>query len=146
MLFSLDTSVPVPSDNGIVLAVVLISILLLPISVLLCPGIQNGLVDDTEATFSKQQQRVDDEALTQPSIEVEVDDARYNTTIVATSPFDTRAASSVTVTGTSSFDKKDSNDNKWRCACTGGFLPPGMFGNMEAVLKMGTGQCYHKES
>jgi hypothetical protein len=35
--------------------------------------------------------------------------------------------------------------NNWRCACDGGFLPPGMFGNMEAVLKMGSGQCYHKQ-
>lgn len=36
--------------------------------------------------------------------------------------------------------------SQWRCACEGGFLPPGMFGNMEAVLKMGSGQCYHKQS
>lgn len=40
--------------------------------------------------------------------------------------------------------KKQIN-NSWRCACEGGFLPPGMFGNMEAVLKMGSGQCYHKQ-
>jgi hypothetical protein len=34
--------------------------------------------------------------------------------------------------------------NQWRCACAGGFLPPGMFGNVEAVFQMGTGQCFHK--
>ena len=31
----------------------------------------------------------------------------------------------------------------WRCACEGGFLPPNIFGNMEAVVRMGGGQCYH---
>lgn len=35
--------------------------------------------------------------------------------------------------------------SNWRCACDGGFLPPGMFGNVEAVLRMGSGQCYHKQ-
>ena len=35
--------------------------------------------------------------------------------------------------------------NNWRCACEGGFLPPGMFGNMESFMKMGSGQCYHKQ-
>jgi len=41
-----------------------------------------------------------------------------------------------------------SNDN-WRCACEGGFLPPGLlktFGNMESVYKMGIGNCYHKNN
>lgn len=37
-------------------------------------------------------------------------------------------------------------NNNWRCACEGGFLPPGMFGNAEAVLRMGSGQCYHKQT
>jgi hypothetical protein len=40
------------------------------------------------------------------------------------------------------------NDNGWRCACEGGFLPPGMlksFGSAEAVMRLGTGQCYHKQ-
>jgi hypothetical protein len=35
-------------------------------------------------------------------------------------------------------------NNNWRCACEGGFLPPGMFGGAEAVMRMGAGQCYHK--
>jgi uncharacterized protein (UPF0335 family) len=38
--------------------------------------------------------------------------------------------------------------NTWRCACKGGFLPPGMlqsFGSAEAMMRMGTGQCYHKQ-
>ena len=35
-------------------------------------------------------------------------------------------------------------NNNWRCACEGGFLPPGMLGGAEAVFRMGTGQCYHK--
>jgi hypothetical protein len=40
------------------------------------------------------------------------------------------------------------NDNNWRCACEGGFLPPGLlktFGGAEAVFRMSTGQCYHKQ-
>ena len=41
-----------------------------------------------------------------------------------------------------------SNNNNWRCACEGGFLPPGMlksFGGAEAMLRFGAGQCYqHK--
>ena len=38
--------------------------------------------------------------------------------------------------------------NNWRCACEGGFLPPGLlktFGGAEAVMRLGSGQCYHKQ-
>lgn len=38
------------------------------------------------------------------------------------------------------------SDN-WRCVCETGFLPPGLlksFGGMEAMVRMSTGQCYHK--
>jgi hypothetical protein len=35
--------------------------------------------------------------------------------------------------------------NNWRCVCGQGFLPSGMFGNAEAVLRMGSGQCYHNK-
>ena len=38
--------------------------------------------------------------------------------------------------------------NSWRCACEGGFLPPGMlknnFSGVEATFYAGTGKCYHK--
>jgi hypothetical protein len=37
----------------------------------------------------------------------------------------------------------------WRCACEGGFLPPNLlkpFGGMEAAMRLGVGQCYHKTS
>ena len=36
----------------------------------------------------------------------------------------------------------------WRCVCEKGFLPPGMlksFSSAEAVVRLGTGQCYHKQ-
>mmetsp|Transcript_13222 Transcript_13222/g.24829 ORF Transcript_13222/g.24829 Transcript_13222/m.24829 type:complete len:206 (+) Transcript_13222:24-641(+) len=39
------------------------------------------------------------------------------------------------------------NDEQWRCVCETGFLPPGLlksFGGMESVIRMSTGQCYHK--
>ena len=42
----------------------------------------------------------------------------------------------------------DNNTNiTWRCACENGFLPAGLlknFGRAEAVMRMGMGQCYHK--
>jgi len=34
----------------------------------------------------------------------------------------------------------------WRCSCEGGFLPPGMFGGAESVLRMGMGECYHNKN
>ena len=40
-------------------------------------------------------------------------------------------------------------DNNWRCACEGGFLPPGLlrsFAGAEAAMRMGTGQCYHQKA
>lgn len=44
--------------------------------------------------------------------------------------------------------QKTLNDKvvQWRCVCEGGFLPPGMFGGAEAVFRLGTGQCYHKQA
>lgn len=39
-------------------------------------------------------------------------------------------------------------NDKWRCACQNGFLPAGMlktFGGAEAMMRLGTGQCYHKQ-
>jgi hypothetical protein len=39
--------------------------------------------------------------------------------------------------------------NNWRCACEGGFLPAGLlksFGGAEAVMRLGTGQCYHQQA
>lgn len=44
-------------------------------------------------------------------------------------------------------NSNESSTNQWRCACEGGFLPPGMLqslGGAEAVFRMSTGQCYHK--
>mmetsp|Transcript_33115 Transcript_33115/g.55510 ORF Transcript_33115/g.55510 Transcript_33115/m.55510 type:complete len:167 (+) Transcript_33115:176-676(+) len=43
---------------------------------------------------------------------------------------------------------KMNDAGNWRCACEGGFLPPGMlktFGSAEAMMRLGTGQCYHKQ-
>ena len=42
-----------------------------------------------------------------------------------------------------------SSDTNWRCACEGGFLPPGLlksFGGAEAAMRLGTGQCYHQKA
>ena len=45
-----------------------------------------------------------------------------------------------------SIDGDEKKAAAWRCACEGGFLPPGLlksFGGAQAVLKLGIGQCYH---
>ena len=44
-------------------------------------------------------------------------------------------------------DTGKSDNNSWRCACENGFLPPSLlksFGGAEAMLRLGSGQCYHK--
>ena len=47
---------------------------------------------------------------------------------------------------TTAIDTDDTIIDEWKCNCFSGqqFLPKSIFGNMEAVLKMGTGECYHK--
>jgi heme/copper-type cytochrome/quinol oxidase subunit 2 len=37
--------------------------------------------------------------------------------------------------------------SSWKCSCdtNGQFLPKSIFGNMDAIIKMGSGQCYHKQ-
>jgi len=48
----------------------------------------------------------------------------------------------------SGYSKKNSNNN-WRCACEGGLFTPGMlksFGSAEAMIRLGTGECYHKQT
>jgi len=50
----------------------------------------------------------------------------------------------------SKFSTNNSSGNggyTWVCNCEKGFLPPGLlknFGGLESMLKMGSGQCYHK--
>ena len=55
----------------------------------------------------------------------------------------TTATASDTTRATVDTDSID----KWKCNCFAGqqFLPKSIFGNMEAVLKMGTGECYHSQ-
>lgn len=55
----------------------------------------------------------------------------------------TTATASDTTKATVDTDSLD----KWKCNCFAGqqFLPKSIFGNMEAVLKMGTGECYHSQ-
>jgi hypothetical protein len=45
-------------------------------------------------------------------------------------------------------DDESNNIPKWRCVCQNGFLPPGLlksFGSAESVMRLGMGQCYHKQ-
>jgi hypothetical protein len=87
------------------------------------------------------------------------DDERTPTLDVATARPTPKADANETTTDPKDDDdddkKADSDDedlfamnDKWRCACEGGFLPPGMlktFGSAEAMMRLGTGQCYHKQ-
>lgn len=62
----------------------------------------------------------------------------------------TEASSDLTSLQSAETEKEQDaeSENGWRCACEGGFLPPGMlksFGGAEAVMRLGTGQCYHKQ-
>jgi hypothetical protein len=52
-------------------------------------------------------------------------------------------------TNDSAVNPVDTQTNGWRCACEGGFLPPGLlqnFSGAEAVLRMSAGRCYHKKN
>lgn len=54
---------------------------------------------------------------------------------------------SVSKTNETVSNKTKSSEYKWRCACEGGFLPPGLlknFSGVESVMRLGSGQCYHK--
>ena len=60
----------------------------------------------------------------------------------------TSKASSVQTPNTIVNNFNNQSNNNWRCACEGGFLPPGMLqslGGAEAAFRMSTGQCYHKK-
>lgn len=61
----------------------------------------------------------------------------------------TENSSSTSTANSNSNSNSNSRSNQWRCACEGGFLPPGMLsslGGAEAVFRLGTGQCYHKQT
>ena len=45
-------------------------------------------------------------------------------------------------------EQKVQDGRIWKCACEFGFLPAGIlktFGNAEAMMRLGVGQCYHKK-
>lgn len=70
--------------------------------------------------------------------------AGESTVQLAVHPNTANASSTLNYVENSTRRDKESGNNNWRCACEGGFLPSSMFGNMEAVVRMGGGQCYHK--
>lgn len=74
------------------------------------------------------------------------DVASNSTTDTNSVPETNKAEETATVEDSDLFQK---SNNNWRCACEGGFLPPGMlktFGSAEAMMRLGTGQCYHKQT
>ena len=59
----------------------------------------------------------------------------------------TNASTADTLSNKSNTTAAKDDGNNWRCVCETGFLPPGLlksFGGMESVVRMSTGQCYHK--
>jgi len=76
--------------------------------------------------------------MSKPDAEVDEDDTDDDG---ANPPFFDTNASLEVIAETN--NKNNNKRNNWKCACEGGFLPPSMFGNMEAVIRMGGGQCYH---
>lgn len=74
-------------------------------------------------------------------------------TLFSPSSQDAIVSKNTTTTDESNVNTNNTHNNtttsKWRCACEGGFLPPGMLqslGGAEAVIRMSTGQCYHKRN
>jgi hypothetical protein len=124
---------PPSIDGGLVLAAILISILLLPISVLFLSPAPNKTKDETAVENPVLASEQNPSAITSFGSIPVVDDS--GTSI---------AANDVTENDKSANRSNNDSISSWRCACEGGFLPPGLFGNMESVLKMGSGQCYHK--
>jgi hypothetical protein len=60
---------------------------------------------------------------------------------------DKKKSPSVVEANTEGGDDDIGDNNTWRCVCENGFLPPGLlksFGGAEAMIRLGTGQCYHK--
>jgi hypothetical protein len=134
---------------GLVIATVLTAALLLPLSMVLF----NATAAKERENVSEKKQRL----LAGAVDDVKPDAVSKESNSAASEPTAPRASSlgqaqvvdetnATNNTNAATPDTKNSvNTNNWRCACDGGFLPPGMFGNMEAVLKMGAGQCYHKQ-
>ncbi len=121
-------------DFGSWIAFVALGILAVPV-VLLCFDYYgtHGEQDDVSATTDTDSEtRLDDPIVTDETI----DSNGGNGT-----PTTVNAPSKDTIAD-------DDKNNNWRCACEGGFLPPGLlqhFSGAEAVLRMSAGQCYHKK-
>jgi len=103
--------------------------------------------DDRTGTGRSQQQEDDDATLRNVAQykEREDDDGQEKSNV----SIDTSLSHEV-VNGDGNDEEEsidDSNSNTWRCSCESGFLPPGLlktFGGAEAMMRLGTGQCYHK--
>jgi len=72
--------------------------------------------------------------------------------IVPSPPLSSRnqsgSGSSEESNGVVSQEKEQQARKVWKCACEFGFIPAGLFktfGNAEAMMRLGVGQCYHKK-
>lgn len=72
-------------------------------------------------------------------------ESKNNARTVVIAEFASRGKNTISDPNAAVLMESDNNMDVWNCKCfTGQFLPKSIFGNMEAVLKMGTGECYHK--
>jgi cytoskeletal protein RodZ len=146
------------SDGGLILIISLLIGLLLPILLLFRDNVKSVANDeskqlDPNISIKKETEESNSKSA-RPNHEGrhregpsfassdEVDAPRSNS-----QPLSKKEPSSSTSNATTKASNVENGagTSTWRCACEGGFLPAGMFGNAEAVLRMGSGQCYHKQ-
>ena len=106
--------------------------------------------DSSETEESKEDARKDEASKGRSKEEVADEDSSQNPQESKKQPLKSQEAEKASKSPKEEDDAEEEEDlfamNKnWRCGCEGGFLPPGMFGGAEAVMRMGTGQCYHKK-
>lgn len=152
-----------PVSLGLVLVSTLLALLLIPlISNLLSPGSDDSASAETashnELVTKRFQQSAAMERKADETIEnensylqgasgnshdmvSEAEEMADNTTSISVS------SPAEPSTEPSSSSSPLSNGNNWRCVCENGasFLPASMLGPM-AVMRMSTGQCYHKQT
>lgn len=78
-----------------------------------------------------------------------LDQPHLGVTTTVNRSIDTTTTSATTKEITNDITSNDNNNNiNWRCVCETGFLPAGLlktFGGAESMVRLGTGQCYHKQ-
>ena len=134
------------SIAGIVLVTVLLATMMLPFISLgiLRQRIRKKLTVDTRRNESDSTAGDHDTNGTMKGVPSTKDIALESAPAVEIQPPNAAISYSVkNITSSGRENGQSPGQTNWRCTCEGGFLPPNIFGNMEAVVRMGGGQCYH---